>query len=182
MADDYAHIDVSQVEELKRRIDKYKQDAANLSKPVKLSAVYMLRQIDFRFRNSGPNNEGQPWKGLAPSTLFRKTHRGHAKHKSAGGVKPLMDTGYMRKSVHSVAVGDDAVRIQAGAWYAKFHHPPELSGHPITTGKIPNRAFMYHNDEDDRTITGYFEKNNDSSLTAIFGKPYTATAITGGGA
>lgn len=56
------------------------------------------------------------------------------------------------------SVGEETVGvIRPGADFAKYHHSPFYSGHPITSGKMPNRSFMPMNAGDEAKVNSAAE-------------------------
>jgi len=147
-------IDTKQVDALNRRMAQFMRRGSDLRKPLREVGMYYARRIDRRFKGRGPNNLGERWADLSPST----------KKKTGRSIPGLWNPDIMFSAdKNSVRIYPTKVSKKRGRDFIKFHHPPEMTGH-ASKGIMPNRAFMFVGDDDPDKVIDFFQRHEDREL------------------
>ena len=77
------------------------------------------------FRNQADPETHRPWKSLSPATIARR--RGKS-------TQILVDTGRLRKSIHSLITGKTSVAVGTNVMYGRYHQ--------FGTKHAPKRPFL----------------------------------------
>lgn len=111
----------------------------DMERPMKAGAVYMAGSIRQNFAESG---RPQSWQKLAESTVAQRR-----KGKGRGGIKPLIDTGTLRRSISS-KTNLTSAEVGTNAVQAKRQHFGYPGGSGRGQAKTPARPFVMFQDKD----------------------------------
>lgn len=137
---------VQGLDQLLRRLAEMATDTRQVEAPLRAIGAYMLDSIERNFRE-------QRWQALAPSTI-RSRLRGK-RHKSASGIRILIDTARLKNSIGFKLVGSGAnagVAIGTNVRYARRHQFGYPGGQGRGRARTPARPFLLFQDEDIKEI------------------------------
>ena len=179
MANDFSV--TSNADDLERSLENMLKGATDFTDPFKKFGKYMQGEISNRVTNS-KDAEGRKWLGIKFSSLhssnrakrFKKWGTGKRGGKTVkhdpdarvplSVVRPLLTKSQdARRSVYKITDDGRAFRLSPtmGSRGSKadtvlsFHHSPKYSGHPTTTGKMPDRSVHYRSKADTEMLLKY---------------------------
>lgn len=131
--------------QLSRRLLNLEGALQDYTRPFEDSAAY-LKQVFSRdvFDTQGAAI-GERWKRLSPATVARKARQGMQ-------AQPLIETGNMRASFHSIASSDQAVIYNTAAYF-RYHQSKK------PRSKIPRRVVMKLANNQRQQIVRYFQEH-----------------------
>ena len=159
----------SNIRNLIKYLGEVSKNLEDLSVPLKLSALTMIKSIDKNFRVQG---RPEKWKPLAKSTVKRRRR---------GSSSILQDTGTLKNSISSQALvkmrGKNTISIGTTNAYAAVHNFGLTKTKHKAWGKktkpythtIPQRKFMLFQEEDKRII--------DKTFIDFIGKALTEKVV-----
>ena len=124
-----------------RELGKYVQRLNDPTPVLKRIGRYVTELSKQSFRDSRDPTTGTPWAALSPATIARR--RGNR-------AQILVDTGRLRKSIHSLITGKRSVAIGTNVKYGAVHQFG--SGGGIGGAEITARPFLGIDNRGEREI------------------------------